>query len=65
MRRIIVGGIGIILCFVCQTALFGMLKLADIAPNIMLILVASVAVMRGQKEGMLIGCFSGLLLDIF
>ena len=65
MRRIIVGGLGIVLCFVCQTALFGLLKLADTAPNIMLILVASVAVMRGQKEGMIIGFFSGLLLDLF
>ncbi len=65
MRRVIVGGIGILLCFVCQTALFGLLKLADTAPNIMLILVASIAVMRGQKEGMIVGFFSGLLLDIF
>ena len=34
-------------------------------PNVLLILVASVSVMRGQKEGMLTGFFSGLLLDIF
>ena len=65
MRRVIVGGIGILLCFVCQTALFGLLKLADTAPNIMLILVASIAVMRGQKEGMIVGFFSGLLYDLF
>ena len=65
MKRFIFGIIGIIACFVCQTALFGLFKLADTAPNIMLIFVASIAVMRGQKEGMTIGFFSGLLLDIY
>ena len=34
-------------------------------PNVLLILVSSVSVMRGQKEGMLTGFFSGLLLDMF
>lgn len=65
MRRIIFGIIGIVACFVCQTAAFGLFKLADTVPNIMLIFVVSIAVMRGQKEGMIAGFFSGLLLDIY
>ena len=65
MKRIIVSAISIILSFIFQTAVFGLFKLADTAPNIMLILVVSIAVMRGQKEGMIVGFFSGLMLDIF
>lgn len=45
--------------------MFDLFKLADTVPNVLLILVSSVSVMRGQKEGMLTGFFSGLLLDIF
>lgn len=65
MRRIIVTAITILVCFLLQTSIFDLFKLADTVPNVLLILVSSVSVMRGQKEGMLTGFFSGLLLDIF
>lgn len=65
MRRIIVTAITVVLCFILQTSVFELFKLANITPNILLILVSSIAVMRGQKEGMIVGFFSGLLLDIF
>jgi len=65
MRRIIGTGLTVIIFFVMQTSLFEMLKLADIMPNVLLILISSVAVMRGQKAGMLVGFFSGLLMDMF
>ena len=65
MRRIVVTAITILVCFLLQTSVFDLFKLADTVPNVLLILVASVSVMRGQKEGMLTGFFSGLLLDIF
>lgn len=65
MRRIVSTGIVIILFFVLQTSVFEMLKLANIVPNMIVILISSVAVMRGQKAGMLVGFFSGLLLDMF
>ncbi len=65
MRRTIVTALCILISYVIQTSVFGMFKLADTVPNIMLILVVSIAVMRGQKEGMLTGFFTGLLLDIF
>lgn len=63
MRRIIVNAVMIFACFIMQTSVFSLLKLADVVPNILIILVSSMAVMRGQKEGMLIGFFSGLMLD--
>lgn len=65
MRRIVVTAISILVCFLLQTSVFDLFKLADTVPNVLLILVSSVAVMRGQKEGMLTGFFSGLLLDMF
>ena len=65
MRRIIVTAITILVCFLLQTSVFDLFRLADTVPNVLLILVSSVSVMRGQKEGMLTGFFSGLLLDMF
>lgn len=55
----------ILACFLLQTSVFDLFRLANTVPNVLLILVCSVAVMRGQKEGMLVGFFCGLLLDIF
>ena len=57
--------ITILVCFLLQTSVFDLFRLADTVPNVLLILVSSVSVMRGQKEGMLTGFFSGLLLDMF
>lgn len=65
MKRKIVVAIAIILCFLLQSTLFKALSFASISPNLMIILTASFGFMRGRKEGMLIGFFSGLLLDVF
>ena len=65
MKRALVNAISVFFCFILQTSIFERIKLAGVKPNILIILVASIAVMRGQKEGMLAGFFSGLLLDIF
>ncbi|MBQ9157187.1 MAG: rod shape-determining protein MreD [Eubacterium sp.] len=65
MRRAIFTGIIVIIFFILQTSVFGMLKLAGIMPNVLVILVSSIAVMRGQKDGMLVGFFCGLLVDMF
>ena len=64
MKKLITLAITIILCFLLQTTIFQTLKLAGISPNIMLILVVSIGFMRGRTEGLLVGFFSGLLLDI-
>jgi len=44
--------------------MFRYLALADIMPNLLLILIVSSAYMRGRMAGMLIGFFSGLLVDL-
>lgn len=64
MRRFITLTITVVLCFLLQTAVFPFFKLADIMPNILIILVVSFALMRGKIEGMIIGFFCGLLIDI-
>ena len=64
MKRIITLAILIILCYILQVSVFSYFKLAGIIPNIMLILVVSFALMRGQIEGLLLGFFTGLLIDI-
>jgi rod shape-determining protein MreD len=49
---------------VIQSAGFRYFSLADIMPNLLLILVVSTAYMRGRTAGLLIGFFSGLLVDL-
>ena len=53
-----------VLCFILQTGDFSRLQLAGVTPNLMLILTASFGFMRGRKEGMAVGFFCGLLVDM-
>lgn len=55
----------ILICFILQTTLFKSLAFASIAPNILLIYTVSMGFMQGKKEGLLVGFFSGLLIDVF
>ena len=63
MRRKIVLAITIIACFLLQCTVFKALSIASISPNL-LVVVASFGFMRGKKEGIFVGFFAGLLLDI-
>ena len=65
MKRCITIGIIIIVCFICQSTVFHYLELAGVVPNLLLIVTMSFGLMRGRREGMLVGFFSGLLIDIF
>ncbi len=65
MKRIITLGILIIISFVLQSALFPFIEVAGVTPNLLLILTVSFGLMRGRKEGMLVGFFCGLLYDLF
>ncbi|MCR4716245.1 MAG: rod shape-determining protein MreD [Lachnospiraceae bacterium] len=65
MKRLIIVTILILISYLLEVSVFSYFKMAGIVPNIMLILVVSFAVMRGNMEGMLIGFFSGLILDGF
>ena len=65
MRRIITLGILIIICFVLQSALFPFIEIAGATPNLLLILTVSFGLMRGRKEGMLVGFFCGFFYDLY
>ena len=64
MRRIILGAVAIVACFLLQCSIFENLRIASIAPNFFVILTATIGFIRGKNEGMLVGFFCGLLLDV-
>lgn len=65
MNRKIVVTLLIIICFCLQCTLFKALSLGFIAPNLLIIITSSFGLMRGKKEGLIIGFFCGFLIDIF
>lgn len=65
MNRKVVVTLLVITCFCFQCTLFQALSLAYIAPNLLIVVTSSFGFMRGKKEGLIIGFFAGLLIDIF
>lgn len=65
MKRKIVVGILIIICFLLQCTLFKALALGAVSPNLLIVLTSCFGFMRGKKEGLFVGFFCGLLIDIF
>ena len=65
MLRFLFDALLIILCFILQNTIFQTLALASISPNLLVILTSSIGLMRGKKEGMLVGFFCGFMVDIF
>ena len=65
MARKIVVFLIILISFLLQCTFFQWLALGGISPNLLLVVTSSFGFMRGRKEGMWIGFFSGLLLDLF
>ena len=65
MRRFLVSALFIVLCFVLQTTVFKELAFGGIVPNLLIIVTSSFGLMKGEKTGLLIGFFCGLLADIF
>lgn len=65
MKRKLVVFLLISVFFILQCTVFKSLALANISPNLLIVLTSSFGFMRGKKEGLFIGFFSGLLIDIF
>ena len=63
--RILCSALIIFVNFILQTTLFPLLAVRGIFPNTALIIVTSYALLRGSKEGAVMGGFTGLLMDIF
>jgi rod shape-determining protein MreD len=54
----------IVAFFLLQCSFFDHFRLAEIVPNLLMILTASIAIINGSLEGCLVGFVSGLILDI-
>ena len=63
--RILCSALIIFVNFILQTTLFPLLAVRGIFPNTALIIVTSYALLRGSKEGAIMGGFTGLMMDIF
>ena len=53
----------ILAAFLLQTTVFQSIKLAGAVPNLLLVLTITYGYLRGRTSGLVIGFFSGLLLD--
>ena len=65
MKRAVVVILLVIACFLLQSTVFHAVAFGGIVPNLLIILTASFGFMRGEKTGLIIGFFCGLLMDIF
>lgn len=65
MKRFLITAVLIFICFLLQCTVFHALAFGGIVPNLLIVLTASFGFMRGEKTGLLIGFFCGLLVDIF
>ena len=65
IRRFITNFIFVIVSFILQTTVFRVIDFGGITPNLLMIMTASTAFIRGDKSGLLTGFFCGLLVDIF
>lgn len=65
MKRGIISTILILVCFILQCTVFRAIDFGGIVPNLLIVLTSSFGFMRGEKTGLLIGFFCGLLTDIF
>lgn len=64
VKRVVLTVLFVLICYMLQCTVLPKLALASVKPNLMVIVTAAFGFMRGTKEGMLIGFFSGLLMDI-
>ena len=64
LKRFIITFIFLCFCVALQTTILPMIAIANIRPNLILIVIASFGFMRGSREGMFVGFFTGLMLDI-
>ncbi len=54
----------ILVCFVLQTSVFTHIRLSNIMPNLLVILVSASGFMYGRKYGMFVGVICGGLIDL-
>lgn len=63
LKRLLIWIFIAVICFLLQTNIFQYVALAGVVPNLFVILVVSIAYMRGQNESMAIAFICGLMID--
>ena len=58
--RVFITAVIILVNFILQTTLFPLLSIGGVFPNTALIIVTSYALLRGSKEGAVVGAATGL-----
>ena len=64
IRKTIVSIVIILVAFLLQTTFFHAIALADVVPNLMLVVTVSYGFLRGRTHGMWIGLVCGLMMDM-
>lgn len=64
MRGIISTAVLVIINFVLQTTLMQNIQIRGVLPNTALIIIISFALLKGSKNGAIVGFFSGLVYDV-
>ena len=64
IKRFAVTAVILLTAYLLQCTVFSFLELAGIRSNLLIIVTAAFGFMRGSREGMLVGFFSGLFVDI-
>ncbi len=64
MRRKIVIAVIIVACFMLQCTVFQWLAIGSVSPNLLIVVTAAFGFMRGHKEGLFVGFFCGILIDL-
>jgi len=62
--RIILTAISILSCYLLQSSVFPHFELANVVPDVLLVLVICAGYTKGKYYGMFTGFFSGLLVDL-
>ncbi len=62
--RITVVGVLLVVMHILSATLFQALRIGDIAPNFMIMIIVSFALLRGSNEGLCVGIAAGFLTDI-
>ncbi len=64
IKKVIISILIILVAFLLQTTFFQALELANVVPNLVLVVTVSYGYLRGRTHGMWIGLVCGLMLDM-
>ena len=63
MRALVISGI-IVLTYILEGTVFQGIRIGGVAPSFITMIIVSFALLRGSKEGVLIGLLAGIFYDI-